>query len=178
LDTTFGTNGIVTNSGIGGGMDVVIQPDGKIVVTGFSGGGYFACFHVARFNIDGSPDTHFGTNGIAIPITFQDHGADAVAYGHSIALGPNGKILAAGEFANGDMNISSILVSLNSDGSLDDWNYFTVSTEDYLTAMAVQPDGKILLAGNSFPGDSIDYSGPGLYFVRAYYKTIDGSTYP
>jgi len=179
LDTTFGTNGIVTNSGIGGGMDLVIQPDGKIVVAGFSGGGYFACFHVARFNIDGSPDAKFGTNGIAIPITFQDHGADAVAYGHSIALGPNGKILAAGEFANGDMNISSILVSLNSDGSLDNWNYSTVSTEDYLTAMAIQTDGKILLAGNSFPGEGLPpyyYNGPSLYFLRFYYATIDGST--
>lgn len=178
LDTTFGNNGIVTNSGVDRGMDLVIQPDGKIVVVGFSGGGLFTCFHVARFNGNGSPDTTFGTNGIAIPLTFQDNGADEKAYGHSVALGPSGKILVAGDFATGDMDISYILVSLNSDGSLDTWNYFTVSTEDNLTAMAVQPDGKILLAGTSFPGDFIDYSGPSLSFVRAYYATdpADGST--
>lgn len=72
LDTTFGKNGIVTNSGVDRGMDLVIQPDGKIVVVGFSGGGLFTCFHVARFNSNGSPDTTFGTNGIAIPLTFQN----------------------------------------------------------------------------------------------------------
>ena len=76
LDITFGTNGIVTNSGIGGGMALVIQPDGKIVVVGFSGGGLFTCFHVARFNSNGSPDATFGTNGIAIPLTFQNQGAN------------------------------------------------------------------------------------------------------
>ncbi len=178
LDTTFGNNGIVTNSGVDRGMDLVIQPDGKIVVVGFSGGGLFTGFHVARFNSNGSPDTTFGTNGIAIPLTFQDNGADEKAYGHSIALGPNGKILAAGDFTNGDMSIGYILVSLNSDGSLDSWNYFDISNYDTLTAMAVQPDGKILLAGTSFPGEFIDYSGPSLSFVRAYYQTYsDGSTY-
>ena len=177
LDTTFGKNGIVTNSGVDRGMDLVIQPDGKIVVVGFSGGGLFTCFHVARFNSNGSPDTTFGTNGIAIPLTFQNQGANKVATGHSIALGPNGKILVAGDFPNGDMNISYILVSLNSNGSLDAWNYFTLSTEDNLTAMVVQPDGKILLAGTSFPGDFIDYSGPRIGFVRAYYQTnSDGSS--
>jgi uncharacterized delta-60 repeat protein len=178
LDTTFGTNGFVTNSGIDRGMDLVIQPDGKIVVVGFSGGGLFTCFHVARFNSDGSPDATFGTKGIAIPLTFQDNGADEKAYGHSIALGPNGKILVAGDFYDGDTHINYILMSLNSDGSLDSWNYFPISTEDFLTTMAVQPDGKILLAGTTFPGDFIDYDGPRIGLVRAYYVTdpTDGST--
>ena len=178
LDATFGTNGIVTNSGIDGGMDLVIQPDGKIVVVGFYADGEGTGFHVSRFNSNGSPDTTFGTNGIAKPLKFTGCCADQVADGHSIALGPNGKILVAGNFSHGDMYLSYILASLNSNGSLDAWDYFDVSTENNLTTMAVQPDGKILLAGTTFPLDFPPYyNGPSLGFVRYYYQTYsDGST--
>ena len=66
LDTTFGTNGIVTNSGINQGKGVVIQTDGKILVAGNPNVGRLnSDFWVARLNSNGSLDTSFGTNGIA-----------------------------------------------------------------------------------------------------------------
>ena len=55
---------------------------------------------------------------------------------------------------------------------------FNVSTLYYLTAMAIQPDGKIILAGTTYPGTFIDYSGPSLGFGRFYYTTYsDGSNH-
>jgi len=181
LDTSFGTNGIVTNSGLAGGSDLVIQPDGKILVVGGGGGRPNTSFHVARFNSNGSPDTSFGTNGIAIPLTFQNPNLENSVSGNSIALGPNGKILVAGDFFTEETRIWYFLASLNSNGSLDTWNYFDLSVETNLTAMAVQPDGKILLAGTIYPTDFRPsyYYGPSLGFARAYYTTnpSDGSTY-
>ena len=64
LDTSFGIGGSVV-TGLLRGSDVVIQPDGKIVVAGDSLGPQMnGDFAVARFNSDGSLDTSFGIGGV------------------------------------------------------------------------------------------------------------------
>ncbi len=177
LDTTFGINGIVANSGLDRGMDLVIQPDGKILVVGYRIGGQYPGLYVARFNTNGSPDSTFGTNEIALATNFHGCCGNNVSGGHSITLRPNGKIFAAGSFSYGP-NASYMLASLNNDGSQDTFNIIALSTQDYLTAIAVQPDGKIILAGTTYPGTFIDYSGPSLGFARFYYTTYsDGSNH-
>ena len=67
LDTTFGTNGIVTNSGIESRRWISLSSRMERSWWLGSSGGESFTFHVARFNSNGSPDTTFGTNGIAIP---------------------------------------------------------------------------------------------------------------
>jgi uncharacterized delta-60 repeat protein len=72
LDTSFGTNGIVTTAVEHSEepLDIVVQPDGKIIVAGganlgptpTSPGVYIG--FVVRYNNDGSLDTTFATNGI------------------------------------------------------------------------------------------------------------------
>jgi uncharacterized delta-60 repeat protein len=93
LDSTFNEDGVVTiddlNPVIGGttGGGVVIQPDGKIVVTA-SGGNDFV---VLRFNTDGSLDTTF--NGVGKVVTDL-----AVTFDSSeaLALQEDGNIVVAG----------------------------------------------------------------------------------
>jgi uncharacterized delta-60 repeat protein len=69
LDTGFGTNGFAVSDITFTGEDemsgdIIIQDDGKILMTGkYSEGGKLV-FIVARFNSNGSVDTSFGTNGI------------------------------------------------------------------------------------------------------------------
>src|SRR5207253_888966 len=92
LDTTFGTNGkvLTTISTFGdAAYAVVVQPDGKIVVTGtvvLPSGGDWA-FLTVRYNPNGTLDSGFGMNGAVITnIGNVDDRAEA------IALQPDGKI--------------------------------------------------------------------------------------
>ena len=97
LDTTFDGDGTATiDFAIGSdfGHDVVLQPDGKIIVAGYTAeDGDFA---VARLNTDGSLDTTFGTAGKAT----VDFGV--AAFGNAVALQANGRIVVAGQRTGGD----------------------------------------------------------------------------
>ena len=107
-------------------------------------------FALTRHNSDGSLDTSFGTNGIAVT---DFGGADDKAY--DAALLPDGGIVAVGEadpagFLKRDFGI----VRYNPDGT-PNTSFGTagiVTTDirgdaDQAEAVAVQPDGKILVAG-------------------------------
>ncbi len=180
LDTTFGTNGIVTNSGINQGKDVVIQPDGKILVAGNPNGNgrlVNSDFWVARVNSNGSLDTSFGTNGIA------SHSINLSSFlgpsnVRSIALQSDGKILVAGEVSS-CCNVYSLfqVVRYNSDGSLDRVDVDGTGNGNDIAALVIQPDGKILLSGNSYDGNTPGYR---MAFMRlnpdfTYDSTLDGS---
>ena len=159
LDNSFDLDGMVTTP-IGSGYDeaysVAIQPDGKILVAGisWSGNPSFDDFALVRYNQDGSLDSSFGTNGIVL----TDFGGSDVAY--SVAIQPDGKILVAGTTftpLDGDFG----LVRYNQDGSLDS-SFGTngiVLTDfggsDVAKSVAIQPDGKILVAGGSDIGNGV-----------------------
>src|SRR6266566_8474684 len=64
LDASFGNGGVVvTDGGLSAPTSVVVQSDGKILVTASRDGGGGATR--ARYNPDGSLDSTFGNNGIA-----------------------------------------------------------------------------------------------------------------
>ncbi len=67
LDPTFGVGGkVVTDiSGAGFASDVVIQPDGKLIVAG-SANAPADDFAIVRYNGNGSLDTSFGNGGKVI----------------------------------------------------------------------------------------------------------------
>ena len=89
LDPSFGQNGrVTTDLGASEGANaLVLQPDGKLVVAGESGGD----FALARYNPDGSLDTSFSGDGI---VTTDFAGWGDVAY--AVALQDDGRIVAAG----------------------------------------------------------------------------------
>ena len=117
--------------GIAGGVE--IQSDGKIVAAGG--------FGLARYNVDGSLDVNFGSDG-RVPAEFA---------AWDVALDSGGKIVAAG--ASGD---DFAVARYNADGSLDEsfGSGGKVVTDfdnggDYVFAVAVQPDHRIVVVGDS-----------------------------
>lgn len=162
VDTTFGTGGRVTTS-IGPSLDaataLALQSDGKIVAGGFSSNGTNLDFALARYKGNGSLDTGFGTSGkVRTDILGSDDAANA------LALQPDGKIVAAGYASNGS-NDDFALVRYTTNGSLD--TSFGAgggaitpigSGDDVATALALQPDGKIVAAGYSFNGGNENFA--------------------
>ena len=92
LDPTFGSGGIVTSSFSSNfdiAKDVLVQPDGKIVAAGWTRGLNTSTaedFLVARYNVNGTQDTTFGSGGRTVT-DFNSKGANAVAdRGEAVAL--------------------------------------------------------------------------------------------
>lgn len=151
-DPGFGTDGVVNTSldpGYDGAYAMALQPDGRIVITGTAGSVGDLQVLVARYNSDGTLDATFDEDGIN---TFDIAGDD---YGYAIALQPDGKILVAGTSKTGS-NTDIIVLRLDAQGQLDasfgpdglrvlDGS----SNNDKANAIAVRPDGRILVAGNA-----------------------------
>jgi uncharacterized delta-60 repeat protein len=160
LDTTFNGTGIVTTpigSGDDLGIAVALQADGKIVVGGFSNNGMRNDFALARYKADGSLDTTFNTTGKVITsIGVLDDQT------RSVAVQPDGKIVAAGYSHNGT-DFDFAVARYKADGSLDQTFNGTgfvttpVGTEnDYAYSTVLQTDGKIVAAGRSYNGTDND----------------------
>jgi uncharacterized delta-60 repeat protein len=152
LDTGFGTDGIATQA-VGTSNDncyaAALQSDGKILLGGDFDSGSTYDLAVVRFLADGTPDPGFGTNGVA---TVAVGGADN--YGTDIAVQPDGKVLLMGRHLDGDWDF--IVLRLNADGSPDTGfgtNGIRVQSvgagDDNGYAMALQPDGRIILIGDT-----------------------------
>ena len=153
LDPTFGGDGLVrTNMAKreDSATAVAIQPDGKIVAVGTANVRARWVFAIARYDRDGTLDTTFGTNGRA-RIGFTPSGDDAAA---DVAIQPDGKIVVVGSSFVLDR---FALARLDSDGTLDstfhaDGKVTTNAGDgtDSAGAVAIQPDGKIVVAGQSW----------------------------
>lgn len=160
LDSSFGINGIVTTDfGPGEAIanGVALQPDGKAVVVGHAYNGTQKVFAVARYNVDGSLDATFGGDGkVLTPIS----GVEDVA--NCVAIQPDGKIVVAG-FARPN-HAEAAVVRYHVDGSLDTTfgtggktSVSVAAGDDDARAIAIQPDGKIVLAGYGYyPGGTND----------------------
>lgn len=168
LDTTFGNQGKVISNlynlanvifSFDRIKDILIQPDGKILVAGVarrnSGTSIYA---LARYNPDGSFDTSFGENGIT---NSSENWSNASSAGerdiNSIALLPDGKIISAG-FTTLDASLPTknlTITRFNSDGSLDTsfsnngetWIPFT--EDGIFHGITTTSDNKILAIGNT-----------------------------
>ncbi len=162
LDTTFNTDGKLTTA-IGSGTDqansVAIQQDGKIVAAGYSRIGLTDDIALVRYNADGSLDTTFDGDGkVTTSIGSSTDRANAAA------IQPDGKIVAAGYSRIGSTD-DFALARYNTDGSLDttfdgDGKVTTDigTSTDWAFSVAIQPDGKIAAAGNSFNGSIDDFA--------------------
>lgn len=180
LDQSFSSDGTLVVQG-GFVRSTILQPDGRIIVTGSgTGGGGFA---VARINADGTFDAPFGTNGIATTqVGTGGNGANAAV------LEPDGRILTAGS-AQGTGGEDFALVRFNANGTLDPTfgtggKVITSLTTNYdrSTAVALLPDGRIVAAGLFGTGPGFTDADIALvrYFGRACSTEItvaEGSTF-
>ena len=131
---------------------VAIQPDGRAVVAGASGGMF-----VQRFHPDCTPDAsfHAGTPAVAGSL-------GPAAVGNGVAIAPGGTIIAAGSVPHTDPEGESTrpaVARFTSTGQLDR-SFGAGGTEaiDHghpyalASAVAVQADGRIVPAGRWGPG--------------------------
>ena len=163
-DATFGTQGVVTT--FFGPTDsqahsVLLQPDGRIVAVGFtsSSGGNFH-FAVARYNPDGSLDTTF--NGTGTETT--NFGEFDAAYG--AALQPDGKVVAAGSFyydspdgyhSKTELALARFLPRGGLDPTFGSGGKVETDLggqDQSAKAVALQPDGRVVVAGVYNPPNS------------------------
>jgi uncharacterized delta-60 repeat protein len=161
LDSSFGSNGLVSTN-LQPGTDTAVtsarQADGRLVVAASTG--------IVRYNANGSIDTTFGDAGrIPVPFAMVVHRILAVT------VGGQPKLLLGGSTDECDNCTGSMAVArLNADGSVDtsfgtsgkataNINWGATCSDPVPTAvgrdMAVQSDGKIVVAGYAFnPGFS------------------------
>lgn len=156
-DQNFGTNGQVTthfSTSADTANAVTIQPDGKIIVAGHVGrnsGNDEPDFALMRYNSDGLLDNSFGTNGF-VRTAIWANGGSRPAWVKAVILQPDGKILVAGT-ADTYTDWDFVLVRYTSSGVLDttfgsNGKVITnLGNRDQGNAIALQPDGKILVAG-------------------------------
>jgi uncharacterized delta-60 repeat protein len=182
LDQTFGSSGIVTaDFGSGGSTSLdragglALQPDGRIVIAGFTRGERQA-FAVARYQSDGQLDATFGSGGkTVIPAR------EAQLY--SVIIQPTHDIVLAGSSAAADQATAPFtLVRLHPEGGSDETfgsgGIVTTSFEGSRSgarAVVAQPDGRLISGGAKFgapsaQGDAVPNSG----FALARYNA-DGS---
>jgi uncharacterized delta-60 repeat protein len=162
--TTFGSLRNPVSSG-------EIQSDGKIIVTGSSGLDTTRIdFGLVRFNLDGSLDTSFDTDGKVIT---KEIGSNSTI--STVLYQPDGKIITIGYFYNG-LRLGGFLFRYNADGSLDntfdgDGKVVTSFVERTLVVFsaALLPDGKIIVAGSTF----FDGGGDNAFMIAKY--NVDGS---
>jgi uncharacterized delta-60 repeat protein len=87
-DSTFGTHGLVRiTHAAGTARAAAVQPDGRIVLAGYSGSG----FGILRLQEDGAPDSTFGVNGWTTT-AFPEGWPASI----DVALQPAGRIVAVG----------------------------------------------------------------------------------
>jgi uncharacterized delta-60 repeat protein len=154
LDATFGSGGkLTTDFGKNDQVSsVAVLPDGRILAAGTADPlvGRALDFALARYNSNGTLDATFGTGG---KVTTDFAGSsDSVS---SIALQPDGKIVAAGAtFTSGGYDFA--LARYNSNGTLDaTFGTSGRSTIDFAggsdgaSSVVVLADGRILVAGSA-----------------------------
>ena len=162
LDTTFDSDGIVKTAVSLSDDDqaraVIIESSGKIVVSG-SSGTVNPNFALVRYNVDGSLDTTFDTDG---KVT-TDFGGSTDA-GNSLVRESSGKYVVAGFSDSGGTNDFAV-ARYNSNGSLDTTfdtdGKVTIaigSDSDIARDLAIDSTGKIVIAGNSSNGTYYDFS--------------------
>ena len=156
LDQSFGINGIVINS-IGRGdnvaLSLMLQPDGKLVASGYAYNGSFYDFALVRYNSDGSLDQQFGLNGI----TITSFGSTSMI--SSSILENDGKIISVG-YENSSFPMDHSVWAMcryNSDGTLDETfgSGGKVITEynnsdDVSYSVALRKNGEILVTGYTY----------------------------
>lgn len=162
LDTSFGIGGKVITDFDSGSSDqtlaLALQPDGKIVAAGvtFNGGPTNSDFAIARYNVNGSLDTSFNSNG-KIVANFGG-GSDDTATG--VAIDSSGKIIVVG---NTRPTVSSAFligcIRFNPDGSTDSSASISYAgSQAFTAAVTIQPwDGRIVIGGTLINAGTRDF---------------------
>ena len=151
LDPTFGAGGIVITP-MDGTIDVIydicVQTDGMILAAGKRQSGIMSSIMLARYQVDGTLDPAFGSNGLVLTIPFSGFLMASV-----IEVTAAGRILVCGR-ANDSMLLARYLPDGSLDLEFDDDGILVIQDLENGPgfSMTQQPDGKILVAGSHDEG--------------------------
>ncbi|MEN3306408.1 MAG: hypothetical protein V7603_2610 [Micromonosporaceae bacterium] len=157
LDTSFGAGGHVITTGPDIANALVVQADGRLVAAGVANLTTNSQFALARYNRDGTLDTHFGAGGKVVT-SFGGDGAWI-----SALVVQDGRLTAAGS-TNLGSDTDFALARYNRDGTLDTHfgvggkvtTHFAATNDDRLNALVVE-HGKLVAAGNLSTWSTPDY---------------------
>ncbi len=152
-DETFGDGGVaITALGPGSdwGRSLNLMPDGRFVMTGWKESSFQRDVAVARFGADGVLDPTFGDGGVALFTTVAED-----AWATASALLPNGKLMVTGTAQDdeGQQQITVLMVDgaglLDPSWDMDGIVHSTFESPDAGAAIAIQPDGRVVVTGTS-----------------------------
>jgi uncharacterized delta-60 repeat protein len=141
--------------------DIVILPDGKILVAGTTNASTNADIFLMRYNANGSLDTTFGSAGLVI----MNYGIEEA---EGLAVQTDGKIVVSAKFhpsTGAILTTDFALLRYDSEGVLDTTfgnGYGMVFTDigdgnvDVAYDVQVQQDGKIVVIGSTWNGSDYD----------------------
>jgi uncharacterized delta-60 repeat protein len=168
--TVYGTPGLTRQA-----EDVAVLPDGRTLVVGSGDGPTSRDFTVARYNVDGTPDTTFGDGGDGIAHTdfwgLQDDARKLIVIGSKFlvagtATSPEGPVMAIARFhADGTRDMT-----FGNNGRVA----IRISDDDKLADAVLQPDGKILLLGDTVGPESRDIALARFHFNGGIDDTFGG----
>ncbi len=157
LDPSFDGDGkrVVANPYMA--TEVLVQPEGKILVVGNGAANDFA---VTRLGSDGTIDRGYGNNGTAVADFGDDDRAQAAA------LQPDGKVVVVGKSVSATMGDPTAVARFDASGKLDatfdpggtdgDGKKLLPNGPGDPGAVLVQPDGRIVIAGSHYSGGVVD----------------------
>lgn len=152
LDTSFNSSGYVTTSigsGYTYGNSLFLDLNGKILLAGVADITPSKDFAIVRYMTSGTLDTTFDTDGV---VTTNFDGTNRNDYAYAVKVDSSGRIIVSGHtLLSGDYDFA--VVRYDSNGNLDPSFgkriYDLGSNDDRVTCMAIQADGKIIIAGRT-----------------------------
>jgi uncharacterized delta-60 repeat protein len=169
LDTSFSGDGreLINFGAEDFGEDVLIQPDGKVVVAGHSLLGGTTDFVVTRLNADGSPDNTFSGDG-RIQFGYETGGRSTDDRVAGVALAPDGRIVVAGVTDANAENGSGkdmAVARLTSGGAIDTTfnagkgkQTIDYGQDDRAADVEVRGDGAVIVGGTALIGSDTDFA--------------------
>jgi len=159
---------------------LAIDSNGNLVAAGYSFTGTVGpdVFALARYTTTGTLDTTFNPTGTIPGIVTTAIGDDDFA--NALAIDSNGNLIAAGYSAQGAPNVFALVrytttgvldTTFNPTGTIPGIVTTAIGTvDDEINSLAIDSNGKLVAAGNSFNSDTLNQEEFGL----ARYNT-DGS---
>jgi delta-60 repeat domain len=162
LDSAFGQSGkVMTGMGLGDAFSfgIALQGNGRIVLAGYSDTTQDHDFSLIGYTSNGTVDSTFGNGGFMT--TDFSRATDDIAY--AMTAQSDGKLVVAGRTGEYPQNDFAV-ARYSSDGQLD--QTFGVggkvvsdfSSIDQAYGIALQSNGRIVLAGISFNGANFDFT--------------------
>jgi uncharacterized delta-60 repeat protein len=159
VDTTFGTNGLVSLGTFTG--RIAVAGDGTVYIAGTnSGDPRTQQMTIKAFTPGGASVANFGDGGTAtVPLP---HGG----YANDLVLQPDGKLVVAGQANDATSQSDTVVARIDPDGTVDDtfgsngMAVVAVTTSyDFATGVALDPNGRVLVVGQYYDepaGSAID----------------------